>query len=151
MARIAERAEAEASYRQWAERWAGASTAPPTSPTRITAAITHAAWQAADDADADGDPLLHRSGPRPGRWPASARRPDGRAVAGPAHRRPLTLSWGSSRCRSRRPTSDEMVWFAVETAVEPGYVAHGDIVSCSPAPPTRGAAAADVLRIVRAS
>ena len=43
-----------------------------------------------------------------------------------------------------------MVWFAVETAVQHGFVAHGDIVLVlAGAPDRHSGAATDVLRIVR--
>ena len=53
------------------------------------------------------------------RWPASGRRPAARPVARPDARCGRWPCRGaSSRCRSTRTTStDEMVWFAVETAV----------------------------------
>jgi len=47
-------------------------------------------------------------------------------------------------------TSDEMVWFAVETAVQHGFVEHGDIVLVlAGAPDRQSGAATDVLRVVR--
>ena len=87
MGRIAERAEAEASYRQWAdrlgrvqrERWDSLSD-------QITAAVTHAASQAAHDVGADGDPLLHVERPhREGDGPVPPRGAAHRPVAEPAH------------------------------------------------------------------
>ena len=60
MSRIADRAEAEASYRQWANQPRARQRVSPGdrrggSPT----SITHAAWQAADDLGASGDLVLH--------------------------------------------------------------------------------------------
>ena len=64
MARIAERAEVEASYRQWAERLGRdpAHADGIDARDRITAALTHAAWQAAHDAGATAILCCTRSG-----------------------------------------------------------------------------------------
>ncbi|MET0324931.1 MAG: pyruvate kinase [Ilumatobacteraceae bacterium] len=153
MARIAARAELEASYRQWAEllgreqrNWSDDAT------DRITLAVTHAAWQAAHDAAATAILCCTRSGRTVramARFRPSARliglSPDPATVAG------LTLSWGVESVQVEEyRTSDEMVWFAVETAVHHGFVAHGDIVLVLAGAPDRDSGAAtDVLRVVR--
>ena len=64
MARIAARAESEASYRQWAERLGREQRtwSDDLGVDRITAAITHAAWQAAIGADATAILCCTRSG-----------------------------------------------------------------------------------------
>ncbi|CAN5608743.1 pyruvate kinase [soil metagenome] len=152
MGRIAERAEAEASYRQWAERlgrvqrewWAGTSD-------RITAALTHAASQAAIDAGATAILCCTRSG-RTAR--AMARFRPGAQLIGlspdPATVRSMSLSWGIDPIAvDTYTTTDEMVWFAVETAVTCGRISRGDTVLVLAGAPDRPSnAAADVLRIV---
>ena len=152
MARIAERAEAEASYRQWAERLGRGSARGPRVTDQITAAVTHAASQAADDVGADGDPVLHPSG-RTAR--AMARfRPSGRLIAlSPDPRRSRAHAVVGCRAAAgrrvpRRPTT----WCgtpssgACSTAWSPTATSWW----CSPARPTRRAARpTDVLRIVR--
>ncbi len=153
MARIAARAETEASYRQWAERlgrdqrdWQIDDTA-----DRITAAVTHAAWQAADDVRSTAILCCTRSG-RTAR--AMARfRPSCRLVGLSPDQRTvdaLTLSWGVESVQVEEyRSSDEMVWFAVETALQHGLVAHGDVVLVLAGAPDRNSAATDVLRVVR--
>jgi len=153
MARIAVRAESEASYRQWAERlgrhqrkgWDGTAD-------RVTAAVTHAAWQAAIDAGATAILCCTRSG-RTAR--AMARfRPSARLIGlspDPRTVNQLTLSWGVESVQVEEyTTSDEMVWHAVETAVGHALVAHGDtVLVLAGAPDRHSGAATDVLRVVR--
>lgn len=153
MSVIAARAEAEASYRHWAarlgriqrERWDSAAD-------RITAALTHAASQAAEDVEASAILCCTTTG-RTAR--AMARfRPDRRLIALSPDARTvnaLALSWGVDPVLvATYESTDEMVWFAVETAVDQGRIAHGDTVVVLAGSPTRHAAtAADVLRIVQ--
>jgi len=159
MSRIAERAEAEASYRQWGRlvgrrQRAGALDAARETSQRITEAITHAAWQAADDAGADAIVCCTRSG-RLGR--AMARyRPQSLLLGmsfNPRALSSLTLSWGVVPVATTEASStDDMVWFAVEKAVAAGYVRAGNtVVVIAGAPEHSSGAAADVLRIVRVS
>ena len=152
MGTIAERAEAEASYRHWAgrlgriqrERWDSHSD-------RITAALTHAASQAAEDVEAAAILCCTRTG-RTAK--AMARfRPDRPLLAlspNPKTVNALTLTWGVDPVQvSTYESTDEMVWFAVETAVAQGRIDHGDTVVVLAGSPTRHAStAADVLRIV---
>lgn len=152
MSAIAERAEAEASYRHWAarlgriqrERWDSESD-------RITAALSHAASQAAEDVEATAILCCTSTG-RTAR--AMARfRPARQLIALSPNARTvnaLALSWGVDPLRvSTYESTDEMVWFAVETAVEQGRIDHGDTVVVLAGSPTRHAStAADVLRIV---
>ena len=160
MATVAERAESEASYRQWANRLGRMQQSPhhekmsPIDP--ITAALTHAASQAAHDAGASAILCCTRSG-RTAR--AMARfRPAARMIGlspDPAVVRSLALSWGVEPLEvDLYGTTDEMVWFAVETALRAGLVASGDIVlvlagAPDPDRPRPRGAATDVLRIVR--
>ena len=98
-----------------------------------------------------GDPVLHAQrshgpgdGPLPPRLPPVGLSPDPRTVNA------LALSWGVESLQvDEYTTSDEMVWFAVETALHAGYIAHGDIVLVLAGAPDRASGAAtDVLRIV---
>ncbi len=160
MATVAERAESEAAYRQWANRLGRMQQLPHhekmSSIDTITAALTHAASQAAHDADATAILCCTRSG-RTAR--AMARfRPAARMIGlspDPAVVRSLALSWGVEPLEvDLYGTTDEMVWFAVETALRAGLVASGDIVlvlagAPNPDRPRTSGAATDVLRIVR--
>jgi pyruvate kinase len=153
MSRIAARAETEASYRQWAVRLGQEQrTSAGDTSDRITGAVTHAAWQAAVDSGATAILCCTRTG-RTARAMARFRpgaqliglSPDPRTVDA------LTLSWGVESVHVEEyRTSDEMVWFAVETAVQHGFVEHGDIVLVLAGGPDRhSAAATDVLRVVQ--
>ena len=65
--------------------------------------------------------------------------------------RALALSWGVLPVLADEYSStDEMVWFAVETAVERGIVRRGStVLVLAGAPDQPSGAATDVLRIVR--
>jgi pyruvate kinase len=150
---IAERAEREADYAQWATRLGRTQRRQlDESPDRITLAITHAAWQAAADADVTAILCCTRSG-RTAR--AMARyRPAARLVGlspDPLTVRALTLSWGVTPVLTDvHHSTDELVWFAVESAVAAGVVARGDhVLVLAGAPDRPSGAATDVLRIVR--
>jgi pyruvate kinase len=153
MARIAERAESEASYRQWAaglgriqrQRWDSISD-------EITAALTHAASQAADDIGAAAI-LCCTSRGRTAK--AMARfRPGARLLGlspNPRTVNSLTLLWGVEPALVEMySTTDEMVWYAVERSVREGLIAAGDVVVVLAGSAERSAdTAADVLRLVR--
>ena len=153
MSRIAERAEAEANYQQWSE-WLGRMQRDHWySPgDRITAALTHAAAQAARDAGAAAILCCTRTG-RTTR--AMARfRPKAQLIglsplASTVNR--MTLSWGVDPIHvDTYTTTDEMVWFAVQTAFDKGKIAAGDtVLVLAGAPDRQSTAAADVLRIVQ--
>lgn len=153
MARIAERAEAEASYAQWASRLGRQQRRGwPEGPERITMAITHAASQAAIDAAVDAIVCCTRSG-RTARA-MSRYRPTARLIGispDPASTRALTVSWGVTPMSMEPSAStDELVWLSVEATVKAGYAEPGDlllVLAGSPEKPT--GAATDVLRIVR--
>ncbi len=150
---IAERAEREAHYRHWAarlgrvqrERWDSVGD-------RVTAALTHAASEAADDADATAILCCTSSG-RTAK--AMARfRPSGRLIALSPNQRTvnaLSLTWGVETIAVETyETTDDMVWFAVEAAVNHGCIEQGDTVIVLAGSRTRSAStAADVLRIVQ--
>ncbi|MFM2070975.1 MAG: pyruvate kinase [Actinomycetota bacterium] len=155
MVRIAERAEMEASYSAWGSRLGRMQRRQwPDGPDRITMAITHAAGLAAVDAGADAILCCTRSG-RTTRAMARFRptpkliglSPDPRAL------RTMTLSWGVTPIAvDTYRSTDELVWFAVETAVKQGLVESGQIVLVLAGAPDRvGSAATDVLRIVQIS
>jgi pyruvate kinase len=153
MARIAERAEDESSYRRWAERLGRRQQVQVDDAVdRITGSITHAAWQAAIDAGVTAILCCTRSGRTAramARYRPAARlvgiSPDPRTVSR------LTLSWGIDPIRVEEyTTSDEMVWFAVESALAHELIDHGDVVAVlAGAPDRHSGAATDVLRIVR--
>ncbi|HEX6659960.1 MAG TPA: pyruvate kinase, partial [Ilumatobacter sp.] len=152
MDRIAERAEREAHYRDWAarlgrivrERWDSMSD-------QITAALTHAASLAADDVRATAI-LCCTSRGRTAK--AMARfRPEARLLAlspNPRTLNALMLSWGVEPVGvDTYDSTDEIVWYAVERSVSAGLIAKGDVVVVLAGSPERLAStAADVLRVV---
>jgi pyruvate kinase len=153
MARIAARAEAEASYKQWARRlgevqrrsWSDG-------PTRITQAVAHAAWHAASDCLVAAIVCCTYTG-RTARGMARFR-PEAAlfGLSPDVHTaRAMALSWGvlPMKVDAYRST-DEMVWFAVETVERAGYVHKDDLLAVlAGAPDLSGGGATDVLRIVR--
>ncbi|HSB87706.1 MAG TPA: pyruvate kinase [Ilumatobacteraceae bacterium] len=153
MARVAERAELEANYAQWAEkvgrfhRQRGVD-----GPDRITTAITHAAGLAANDSGATAILCCTRSGRTA---LAMARfRPSARLIGlspDPVTVRALALAWGITGLQVETyTTTDELVWFAVESAVQNGLVHSGETVLVLAGAPDRpSGASTDVLRIVR--
>ncbi len=152
MSRIAERAEREATYRDWAARLGRIERARWDSINdQITAALTHAAAQAADDLRASTIVCCTSHG-RTAR--AMARfRPQARLLAmspDPRTLNALTLSWGVEPLTfDLYGSTDEMVWYAVERSVQAGFVAKGDIVVVLAGSPERLAStAADLLRVV---
>ncbi len=153
MVRVAERAEAEAHYAQWGNRLGRTQrTQWPDGPDRITMAITHAAGLAAADAGAEAIICCTRSGRTA---QAMARfRPTPMLIGAspdPATVRALALSWGvTSLPVGTYETTDDMVWYAVESAVQHGLVHPGQTVLVLAGAPDRpSGAATDVLRIVR--
>ncbi len=149
---IAERAEREADYSQWANRLGRTQRVHPAGGgDRITQAITHAAWQAATDAGVEAILCCTRSG-RTAREMARYR-PSARLVGlspDPATVRSMALSWGvTPLLTDTHHSTDDLVWFAVETAVKAGLAAVGDYVLVLAGAPDRASGAAtDVLRIV---
>ena len=152
MSRIAERAEREADYRQWASRLGRVQRqhrAGATDP--VTWAITHAAWQAGNELDVAAIVCCTRSG-RTVR--AMARFRPTAALLGmspdPVTVRSLALVWGVRPMQvDTYSTTDELVWFTVEAAAQAGVVSTGDhVVVLAGAPERPGDAATDVLRIV---
>jgi pyruvate kinase len=155
MNRIAGRAEAEASYGHWAERLGRVQrTHWPDGPDRITMAITHAAGMAAADAGATAILCCTRTG-RTAK--AMARFRPGPVLIGlspdPATVRAMALSWGVHAIEvGTYHSTDDLVWFAVERAVQAGLVSADDTVLVLAGAPDRpSGASTDVLRIVRVS
>lgn len=160
MARIAERAEREADYRQWATRLVrvqrrrvdGGDTEADLVADRISESIAHAAWQAADDVGASTIICCTRSG-RCARNMAQFRPAAQLLGMSPsaATLRSLALSWGvEPLAMDEAQSTDDMVWFAIERAVAGGWVEVGDtVVVIAGAPDRASGAAADVMRIVR--
>lgn len=160
MARVTERAEKESSYRQWAHRLGRVQRSPlheeMSAIDPITAALTHAASEAAHDVDVAAILCCTRSG-RTAR--AMARfRPEARMIGlspDPSVVRSLAVSWGVEPFEvGLYGSTDEMVWFAVETALRAELVEAGDTVLVLAGAPDGGhtgpgAAATDVLRIVQ--
>jgi len=152
MARVVERAEQEAHYTQWGaklgklQRQSQVST-----PMRITDAVSHAAWQAAATVDAAAIVCCSRTG---GSARAIARfRPIAPVLTvSPVSRtvRQLALTWGVEAFPGNpHDTTDEIVWYAVETLVKQGALATDDVVVVLAGDPDDPEPATDVLRVVR--
>ncbi len=155
MARVAERAERDADYAHWADHLGRLQrTSFPDGPDRITMAITHAAGLAASDAGAEAILCCTRSGRTA---LAMARfRPTAKLIGlspDPVTVRALALSWGVKSLQVETyTTTDELVWYAVESAVHHGLVKTGQTVLVLAGAPDRpSGASTDVLRIVRVS
>ena len=152
MARIAERAEADAAYRQWANRLGRLQRERETEfVDRITYAITHAAYQAATDIGVSAILCCTRSG-RTALAMASFR-PEATMIGlSPSLKtvKAMALSWGVVPLLANVYTStDEMVWFAVESALAARQITHGDTVLVLAGAPDRSTGAStDVLRVV---
>ena len=153
MARITERAEREADYPQWGGRLSRVErlTASSSSPAGITNAITQACWQAASIVGASAILCCTRTG-------ATARaiarfRPTAPVLTvSPTQRtvRQLALTWGvTSFLGDTHATTDEIVWYAIETLVAKGFLHSDDVVVVLAGDPDDPDPATDVLRVVR--
>jgi pyruvate kinase len=152
MAAVTRRAEQEADYVQWAERLGrrqrshGDATR-----DRITDAVCHAGSRAARDVGATAVLCCTRSGAT---VLAMARfRPQAALIGlspSPEVVRALALSWGVIPVQvGTYASTDEMVWHAVEAAVQRGLIMSGDtVVVLAGAPDGRSPAATDVMRVV---
>ena len=152
MAKVAERAEAEASYRQWAARLGRIQRQHWNSiHDRVTAAVTHAASEAAVDVGATAILCCTGSG-RTAR--AMARfRPEMELVALSPNQRTvnaLSLSWGVGPLKVAASSStSSMVHTAVDTALAHGRVKQGDSALVLAGTPDRDAStAANVMHVV---
>jgi pyruvate kinase len=150
MAAIAKRAEDNFDFVNWGAGL-GAQEVADRVPERITATITAAAWRAAMEEHASAIIACTRSG-------ATARaiarfRPEARVVAATPSAltsRQLKMSWGVDTVIVRESSStDEIVWFAVQQAVQQGYVVPGDVVVVLAGSPAEAEPVTDTLRIVR--
>jgi pyruvate kinase len=154
MSRIAERAEEEFDYSGWGARLGvqAAATrvdAPPA--VRITAATTAAGWRAAIDCNAAAIICCTTTGYTAR---AIARfRPTAPLLAFTPYvevARQLSVAWGvKAFATERRSSPEDMVWFAVQSAVETGVVVKGDIVVVLVGSPDDPEPTTDVLRLIR--
>ncbi len=154
MARVARRAEREFDYATWGlnlgrQQKAEARGAP--ARVRITAAISAAAWRAATDA---GVTAIIACTNRGGAARAISRfRPTVPILAmTPFSRtaRQLSVAWGITPIAVEpRDTTDDIVWFAIKTAVEQGLVHTDDVVAVLVGSPVDPEPTTDVLRLVR--
>jgi pyruvate kinase len=150
---IAARAEAEASYRQWAQRLGRIQRARwDSTGDRITAALSHAASEAAVDVGASAIICCTHTGRTA---IAMARfRPESPLIAlsnDPRTVKQLSLLWGvQTLALDTFDSTDAIVWHAVERAVQAGLVESGGTVVVLAGSPKKSAdTAADVLRIVQ--
>ncbi len=64
----------------------------------------------------------------------------------------LTVAWGiTPLLTDRHTTTDDIVWFAVQSAVEKGLVRSGDLVAVLVGSPAEPARTTDTMRLVRIS
>lgn len=150
MAAIAQRAEDNFDYRSWgsgldAQEVAGHET------EQVTATITAAAWRASVEQGSPAIIACTRSG-------ATARaiarfRPEAQVIAATPMEmtaRQLKMSWGVETVIVKESYStDEIVWFAVQEAVEQGYARRGDVVVVLAGSPDEPEPVTDTLRLVR--
>jgi len=152
MARIVQRAEMEADYLQWGRRLGRLQRTHPLPETlAVTAATAHAAWEVAVELGARAVLCWTRSG-LTARAMARFRPPCQLISLSPSDvtARQLALSWGVTPRRvDEHPSIDELVWFAVETAVRAGYVTKGDVVVVLAGSPEEAVPSTDALRVVR--
>ncbi len=154
MARIAVRAEREFDYETWGRergiQQVVESRGRPAS-ARITAAISAAAWRAARDAGAVAIIACTSSGAtaraisrfRP-QVPVLAVTPSARTA------RQLSVGWGITPVVvEAQRTTDDVVWFAVKTAVEAGLAGKGDVVAILVGSPQEPVPTTDMLRLQR--
>ncbi len=154
MARITRRAERDFDYRGWgsrlgAQQMAGLHDAPTT--TRITSAITAAAWRASVDAELAAIIACTSSG-RTARMISRFRPTCPILALTPSLKtaRQLSMAWGiRPMVMDTHGTTDEIVWHAVEAAVNLELVRPGDLVGVLVGSPTDLEPTTDVLRLVR--
>lgn len=152
MGRVLERAESEAQYREWGARLGRLQRQRDTAGAlRVTQAVTHAGWQAAAEIGVSVIICCTRSG-RTAR--AMARyRPTSRLVAAspdPMVARRLVLSWGvETIVVGTHPSTDDLVWHAVESVVHHGIAQYDQLVLVLAGDPRSLNGATDVLRVIR--
>jgi pyruvate kinase len=154
MARIALRAEREFDYETWGRERGIQQVAESrgrTASARITAAISAAAWRAARDASAVAIIACTNSGAtakaisrfRPV-VPVLAITPSARTA------RQLSVGWGiTPLVVEPQRTTDDIVWFAIQTVVEAGLAKKGDVVAILVGSPQEPVPTTDMLRLQR--
>jgi pyruvate kinase len=154
MARVAARAERDFDYEGWGRalgRLQTATAAQGSTEVRITAAVSAAAWRAAVDADVAAIIACTNTGAtaraisrfRP-RVPVIAATPSEKT----AHQ--LSVAWGiTPMLTDRHATTDDIVWFAVQSAVEELLVRAGQLVAVLVGSPKDPDPTTDTLRLVR--
>ena len=152
MARIAARAEADATDRHWVHHLERLQREQDSDPAdRVTFAITHAAYQAAKDADVSAILCCTHSG-RTALAMASFRPAAKMLGMSPSPRtvRALALSWGIIPLLANvSQSTDDMVWLGVESALRVGEIHQGDTVLVLAGTPAIGTATStNVLRVV---
>ncbi len=152
MAEITKRAEEEFDHLGWGAKLDPQQVAGnPFSPARITAATTSAAWRAAMEEDAAAIIACTRSGAT-ARAISRFRPPMPIVAATPswATARQLALSWGVTTLMvGEAASTDEIVWFAVQSSVRAGFAAPGDVVVVLAGSPSEPVPTTDTLRLVR--
>jgi pyruvate kinase len=154
MSRVAERAERDFDYEGWGRalgRLQTATTAQGSTEVRITAAVSGAAWRASIDADVAAIIACTNSGAtaraisrfRP-RVPVIAATPSPKTAS------QLSVAWGiTPMLTDRHDTTDDIVWFAVQSAVEELLVMPGQLVAVLVGSPKDPSPTTDTLRLVR--
>jgi pyruvate kinase len=149
--RIAIRAEQDFDHAAWGNRLGPQQLAGASPTARITAAISAAAWRAATDAEVTAIIACTNSG-------ATARaisrfRPTAPILAATPSittARQLSMAWGiRPMLVDPQPTTDEVVWFAVQAATRTGVVKPDDVVAVLVGSPVETEPTTDVLRLVR--
>jgi pyruvate kinase len=152
MARLVTRAEHEAGVLNWGSRLGQMQReAPLPEVLAITAATAHAGWMVAVEVGAKALVCCTRSG-LTARAMARFRPPC--PMVGCSHDdvvvRQLALSWGVLPVTmDARGSTDELVWFAVQTLVERGIAEQGDVAVVVAGAPDDPVPTTDVLRVVR--
>jgi pyruvate kinase len=154
MARIALRAERDFDYQGWGRnlgRQLTNDSGDSQGHDRITAAVSAAAWRAALDAEVAAIIACTNSGSTP--RAISRFRPTMPILAATPSidtARRLSVAWGTTpMVIDRHGTTDDIVWFAVEAAVQRGLVRPGDVVAVLVGSPSDVDPATDTLRLVR--
>jgi pyruvate kinase len=152
MARLVARAEQEAGYLGWGGRLGRMQRQEPLPQAlAITAATAHAAWMVATEVDAKVIVCCTRSGLtaramarfRPPRPLIGASYDDGTV-------RQMVLSWGVVPIRvDFYESTDELVWFAVQAAVDLDLAESGDVAVVLAGSPKDERPTTDVLRVIR--
>jgi pyruvate kinase len=154
MARIARRAEEDFDNLTWGRnlgRQLTTEAGGAQDHDRITAAVSAAGWRAAVDTDVAAIIACTNSGTTA--RAISRFRPTMPILAATPSidtARRLSVAWGiTPMLTDRHGTTDEIVWFAVESAVRSGMVRQGDVLAVLVGSPTDLDPATDTLRLVR--